>query len=396
MINGKRVNIYWLDLNRFDVKTNKSPWLEMSEVLNEEGFNVTILCSYLRERYSPANYHISMKYLPATHLPGLFRYSLLLSMTIWLLVRVRAHDIVIVQPSSLIGGMVVKVLRRCHLHMDVRTVPVEVQSAKGRINRYLFWEIPLWLFGKRADSYSFITKMLKASVEREFKVKFEDHVIWSSGVRTDQFRDACRAEDDKVKDVFTLFYHGTVTRNRGLGLVVRGIAKLRAEIREQLLFVIVGQGNGIDEIKQLAAALGVYDNIVIKQRMPYEQIPGMIKSADCCICPLPDRPEWNMSSPLKIFEYLACSKPVIVTPIIAHRAILAIDCPYVVWTRDDTPESFQCAIHSAFMHKDALAKSAKEAPDFVKKKHDWSIRGRSFADYLKKRMERRTGAVNQA
>ncbi len=66
-------------------------------------------------------------------------------------------------------------------------------------------------------------------------------------------------------------------------------------------------------------ALGVDDQVQFRGFVPYEHVADEIAQADVCICPLPDRLEWNVSSPLKVFEYMACAKPMILTPIPAPK-----------------------------------------------------------------------------
>lgn len=385
MDNIIKQNIYWLDLSRFDVKTNKSPWLEMSEVLCKNGYKVTLLCGYQQKKYIPTGYQLNIHYLKALQFAGLFRYSLLINMIFWLALNAHQEDIVIVRPGSLIAGFIIKCICKCHIHMDIRTVPVEVHSLRDRIDQLLFWKAPLLIFKNMPDSYSFITIPLKNSVEKEFRTKFTKFVIWSSGVASNIFVTAKPKPRIGIEqERFILFYHGTITPNRGIDRVIQAISILESSIRDNIIFKIVGQGYDEDRLKALSVKFGIQKHIQFCGYVPYEKIPEAIKSSDCCICPLPNLHDWNVSSPIKIFEYLACEKPVILTPIIAHESILSKDTPYVIWAKDDTYQSFAYSIESAYRNRCILSEKAKTAYDFIKKNYDWKIQGEKLIHHFKK------------
>ena len=181
-------NIYWIDLNRFDQKSDKATWLEISEALIEEKFVVTLLCGFKKETYIPKGYRLKIKYFRAIDVPFLFRCSLLINIFFWLIRKVRQDDIVIVSPQDLWIAFFLKLLKKYNLHLDIRTVPVDIHSIIDRLDCLLFWKLPLTLFHKIPDSFSFITELLRQSVEREFCLRFQDSAIWHSGVNIQHFK----------------------------------------------------------------------------------------------------------------------------------------------------------------------------------------------------------------
>lgn len=374
--------IFWIDLNRFDIKVNKSPWIEIAEVIIKNGFKVTLMCGYEQEKYNPPGYRINIEYCKSIQYGGLFRYSLLFCIILWLLKNAHADDIIIVRPGSLIAGFVLKCLRGCHIHMDVRTVPVEVHSLRDKIDKLLFWNLPLKFFKKIPDSYSFITKLLKKSMEVELGTGFNDYVIWQSGVNVQFFQAHHQIERQRDRGKFVLFYHGTITPNRGLDLVIGGLAKIKSQFKRQIVFMIIGNGYDVKRLRKMALEYGIYRDVHFEEYVPYEKIPFIINEADCCICPLPDREEWNVSSPIKVFEYLACAKPVILTPIKAHRQIVG-DEDFIIWTDGYDTEDFAKAIEYACKNIETLRVKARKAPQFVQENYDWEIQGSKFAKYLK-------------
>ena len=51
--------------------------------------------------------------------------------------------------------------------------------------------------------------------------------------------------DSRLHDQFNIFYHGTVTENRGIMSVVNTIAQLDKISNRQFRFIIVGDGSDV-------------------------------------------------------------------------------------------------------------------------------------------------------
>jgi glycosyltransferase involved in cell wall biosynthesis len=66
-----------------------------------------------------------------------------------------------------------------------------------------------------------------------------------------------------------------------------------------------------DELAALANQLDVVDKIIFVGKIPYNQVPLYINASEICVTP--KKPLRSGYSPLKLCEYLACSKPVIAT-----------------------------------------------------------------------------------
>jgi glycosyltransferase involved in cell wall biosynthesis len=254
---------------------------------------------------------------------------------------------------------------------------LNINTQKNHIDQWLFWKIPMRFLKKTVKGYSFITERLKNSVEQEFNNEFDDYVLWQSGVNTDRFKPIHKQSHDQ----FFLLYHGTVSIERGLGEVIKAMAKLGEKYRKHIRLIIVGDGPGLSKLVDFASSERIVDHVIFKGFIPYEEIPSIISAADCFICPLPDRPEWNVSSPIKIFEYLACEKPIILTPIPAHNDIVN-DQKFLVWTKGYEAEHFQEAIEYVYDNYSKLFDASKGALAFVKNNYEWKIQGKKLADYL--------------
>ncbi len=374
-------NIYWININKFDEKIDKSTWLEISECLIMNKFSVTLLTGFNNNKWTSNKYRLNIKYFKTINTTFLFKLTLNIFIFFWLIRNTKPNDIIIVSADSLWICFLLKILKRCKFHLDIRTIPVEINNLKNRFDRLIFYTIPLKLFIRCPDSYSFITKLLMHNIEHNFNVRFQDYSIWTSGVNVDHFN-VVSENSEKCGNRYILTYLGVVTKNRGIDRVLQAISRLNEKKIRQILFQVIGDGPYLKNLKKMCFDLGITNSVSFKGYIPYEVVPEHLIDTDCFICPLPDRPEWNVSSPLKVFEYLACAKPIILTPIVSHKNIIK-DYKYIIWTNGDKVYDFSKAIEYAFENRQQLLRESKIAPNFVRNNYGWEIQSNVFSSYLK-------------
>jgi glycosyltransferase involved in cell wall biosynthesis len=378
----KNKTIQWVTSDRFDTKPDKSTWVEVGDSLGRQGATVNIITSFKKEAYFPAGKAVEMVYLRVLDIPLLYRLFFSLAAYFWLKKNASRDDVVMLNPHELWMKPLLALSRFKNVHLDVRTLPINRKSLKSRVDNFLFWRLAMTFFGKRCHSYSFITDRLKSAVEQEFGHRYDDYVIWQSGVNTDFFSEVlATTEEQKPDHDLTLFYHGSLYQTRGVDTLLRAYACLPETLLGRSRLLVVGGGNGLASLQALAEELGVADKIEFRGLVPYEEIPLHIQEADFCVCPLPDLPEWNVSSPLKVLEYMACAKPIVLTPIPSHQDILA-DESFVVWTKGDDVEDFVVAFLEAVERLQDLKDKASAAKVLVRQNWDWQAHGERFGKYL--------------
>jgi len=316
--------------------------------------------------------------IPSIDSPLIFRPSLLVMAVIWLLRNRGKYDVVILNPDSLWIAPIIKHVCKANVHLDIRTLPVNVISTKRRLDKWLFWSMPLKLLSRSPNSYSFITERLRRAIEEEFDIRFKDYCIWASGVNTDHFLP--RAPSSGQRNTrFQLFYHGSISLKRGLEPLIRATKMIDAASEVEL--VIVGDGPDREYLQELVISESLQEKVKFTGLVAYEQIPEMIGRADVCVCPLPDLIEWNVSSPLKVLEYMACGKPIISTPIAAHLDVLS-NYEFVVWTHGFDEVHFGEAITAATASLSLISKAASTAPLLVQDRFQWRTHARVLSDHL--------------
>jgi glycosyltransferase involved in cell wall biosynthesis len=84
-------------------------------------------------------------------------------------------------------------------------------------------------------------------------------------------------------------------------------------LRESDIFrlLVVGQEGLFFFHMALANEFSVKDKVIFTGNIPYNKVPEYIAAMDFCLIPFKNNDISQNSAPLKLFEYMACGKPVI-------------------------------------------------------------------------------------
>lgn len=81
--------------------------------------------------------------------------------------------------------------------------------------------------------------------------------------------------------------------------------------------LIVGEEGGYGKIKRLARKHEILNKVVFTGTVPYNQVPEYISCMDVCLIPFRANAVSDNALPLKLFEYMACEKPVICSKLVS-------------------------------------------------------------------------------
>jgi glycosyltransferase involved in cell wall biosynthesis len=81
--------------------------------------------------------------------------------------------------------------------------------------------------------------------------------------------------------------------------------------RTDFYCVIIGSGDSLEELRELARELGIQDHVQFTGFIPDEEMVRYLSTADICMDPNPSSPLNDVSTWIKVMEYMALGKPVI-------------------------------------------------------------------------------------
>ncbi len=168
-------------------------------------------------------------------------------------------------------------------------------------------------------------------------------------------------KEDKV-----VMYLGTTYSFSGLDEIISKISSISKEIPEFKLLV-VGGGPDLPTFKQQAKEHGVEDRIIFTGIVPYLEVSKYCSLAKLFINPFRINEITDRLSPVKIFDLLACGKPVIATPLQGLLHDFPTDSVVITYSQ---VEEFDKNIIS-LLKKKSLGEMGRYGREYVEKNYTW-------------------------
>jgi putative colanic acid biosynthesis glycosyltransferase WcaI len=206
-------------------------------------------------------------------------------------------------------------LRGAKLVVDLRDLwPDEVVAVgaarEGSAPIRVLRAIERWMY-RSADVVTCTTRAFADTVA-ERGVGEEKRRLLPNGADVELFRPLPRENEIAAEypfgDRLVVMYSGLLGIKHGLETVIEAAALLRD--REDVVFFLRGEGPRREALKAQVRELGL-TNVLFGGERPIEEVPYLLARADVCVTNLlPDRYLDKIVS-VKVFEYLACAKPVV-------------------------------------------------------------------------------------
>ncbi len=148
-------------------------------------------------------------------------------------------------------------------------------------------------------------------------------VVLPSGTDTDLFRplekEACCQKIGFDPSFFYIGFVGTFFVHQGIDVLI-DTAPIILEKFSNVRFLLVGDGPMMDAWKNEVDQKGLREFFIFTGQVPYREVPEYIGAMGICVAPhLKDS---NQASPVKIFDYMACGRPIVASDIEVVREIV--------------------------------------------------------------------------
>jgi len=185
----------------------------------------------------------------------------------------------------------------------------------------------------------------------------------------------------RTKNKFVIFYHGSISPNRGINLILDAMDQIK-NIFPNILFVSVSEANDYITDYCVAKKYELKENLVLLNTVRHEEIASYINLADICIVPLPRLVWWEISSPLKLMEYLAMEKPIILSDISAHLSVVPPNSQFALYFNPDDPYDLGKKISQAINNIDFLKKHSAAGREIILNKYTWDIQAKILENFI--------------
>jgi glycosyltransferase involved in cell wall biosynthesis len=189
-----------------------------------------------------------------------------------------------------------------------------------------------------------------------------------------------------------LCYIGSLNPQDGVDYLLRALAHLAFDLHRQDFYcVIIGQGDSLEDLRQQARELNLNGLVELTGYISDRELQEYLAAADICVDPDPSSPLNDVSTWIKVMEYMAYGKPIVSfdlkeTRYSAREAALFVPC--------NDEMAFAQAVAKLMEDAELRQKMGSFGRQRVEKELQWSIVSRNLVSaYASLGLTRGPGAL---
>jgi glycosyltransferase involved in cell wall biosynthesis len=193
-------------------------------------------------------------------------------------------------------------------------------------------------------------------------MKYGDKVIVvPNGVDLNVFK-----PEPKVSDVPTVTCVAALTESEGARVFIEA-ASIVKKMLGQVDFVWVGSGPDDRTYRALSEELG--SDVKFKGWVEWSDVGNYINKSDVCVSAVMPWPSADVAFPVKLFEYLACMKPVVVSDTRGHLQLITQGVNGLVYKSNDAVDLAEKIV--MLLRDPALRQRLAEEGKRVAERYSW-------------------------
>lgn len=166
-----------------------------------------------------------------------------------------------------------------------------------------------------------------------------------------------------------LLYSGGVTIDRGLQIVLKGLATV-VKTHPKLKLWVIGDGSYLRDLKKLAINLKLNKHVFFPGGKPYKEYLQYMKKADIGLVPHFKNEQTDNSSPNKLFEYMYMGLSILASDCLSiERMIREARCGKTY--RYDSPSDFADMLLEMTKSRSLLKEMAQNGQKAVEHDYNW-------------------------
>jgi glycosyltransferase involved in cell wall biosynthesis len=139
----------------------------------------------------------------------------------------------------------------------------------------------------------------------------EDVFVVRNGPDLEKFKPVPPKPELKYGKPYLVGYVGTMSIQEGLDLLLDSAQLMKSSGRRDVHFTCVGGGPGLAGLRQMVKDKALEDTVTFTGRVPEAQLLDVLCTADVCVNPDKPCPMNDISTMIKIMEYMALGKPIV-------------------------------------------------------------------------------------
>jgi len=312
---------------------------------------------------------------------------------------VRRPDVVIAtSPQFFCGwaGVILTRLRRLPFVLEIRDLwpdsIVAVDAMRQSALIWLLYRLEAWMYAA-ADHIVTVGEGYRGELLAK-GIEPERVSIVSNGIDANLFfahePDANLRKELGLEGRFVCSYIGTIGMACGLGVVLEAARILRDRGREDVAFLLVGDGAALADFESEARRDGLH-SVYFPGRKPKELIPGLLSLTDVALVHLKREPLFRTVMPSKIFEAAAMGKPILLG-VEGVAAKFVNDHELGLCFEPDNPNQLVSALETLRGDPELRRRMGENGKKLVAKRFNRDTLALEFAALLDRVVTKRNGA----
>jgi glycosyltransferase involved in cell wall biosynthesis len=386
-INGHPPHLIWVTPNDLRTALDAATFLDTADELRKLGWNVTLIAG------SPDSTQqirgIAVESIPSPDIYFLGQHIFHQKALKFIKNQHPPADVVLFHQVSGLWMLKLRPWLRLHrrkrplLVLDTRSVYMPEKSTRQHLKGLLresYLNFINWAANRWTDGQTAITQRIAESIHIPPSKLWG---CWPSGVNLDRFTPAAGMRQwPSPNGTLEMIYIGSTHYERNLLTLAKAVNQA-VEKGMNYHLTIIGAGAQQEELKAFAeiypATLSVHDAV------PHEDIPLWLAKAHLGALPFPDEEKFRVSSPIKLFEYMAAGLPVMATRIACHTDVMH-DQPYALYAEGADSASLLTALEKIWLTRDALPGLSQHAIQAAAH-WSWTEAARHLKDALEKGLQ---------
>jgi len=236
---------------------------------------------------------------------------------------------------------------------------------------------------RKATSIITVTEKMKTIVSQRFKVDVQNITAIPNGADAELFAplNNTRADIGLNETGKWVVFIGHFAPWQGISTLIEAISLVR-KYRVNLL--LVGDGPELEKLKALSKDLRIENQCKFVGLVPYNTVPKYINAADVVAAPFTANRNIEIGpSPLKIFEYMSCGKPVVTTKIGVLEEIIEKNKAGLC-VEPDNPQALARAIEWMLQHPVEAENMGKRGRELAIRSYSWRANARAVSSLIER------------
>ena len=360
MIKKNKKRLFWVTDTSLENSLHKNARIQPAVELIKLGWEVSLVSFEI-----PRNKDNSIDYVeifwPKVYFLGPLIYYLNI---VFLVIRKKkVFDIIFFQMDSM--SILLLLIPICNIIqskkikvvVDYRSLPMDTYSIRGKLRSIVF-HVGVIL----VDRLNLSSTAISEKIAEILKVRKTQLIgIWPSGANPKEFEICLKnrkfpENDEPIKFI----YLGSLRSERNLITVIKA-AEVVLSRGHKITMDLIGSGDQMLELKNLVKKINL-KTIRVEGPVPFKMVPAILSERHIGILPFPNNKSMNVSSAIKMFEYIAAGMPVMATDIEAQRRVFKNE-KFVFWCKENM-ESMAKTMENVIENKNKLPQLSKLAKGY--------------------------------